>query len=691
MPLFGRSGKLKQGRQKLTVWPGREGCGKVNSTTPGKCASSQSPMDEFEKLMKKYNTQEIPHVDWLDKFVGKSMEKVNEESAKSETISLSIVLPDFKYPVIYYQKASSNYKEINWSSNTLVTVPDPELGRGNPVEEKHLMMSRGPRSLLDQDLKPNSDEKKQLEAITSYPPIRHLLPDESELLWKFPYYIRSTQKLLTKFLKCVDWSKPSEKKDALRLMKDWAPIDVADSLDLLSFQFKDKQEVRSYAVERLKKVASDHEIMSYLLQLVQALRYDKTDDVNHLSDLAKFLIQRGVNNPKIGVQFYWYLVVERRNPIFEKILKEFKKYVQRSGDRTLFQHLKTQKEVIQMLTDMSQKLNAESGLSRKEKSELCKKWLSAGGEFAALSHFSQPIYFPMNPDYMITGIKSHVHVFQSATQPLMIVFNTTEPRNGKNEFPVIWKLGDDLRQDQLILQLIQLMDELLKKENLDLKLTPYRAMATSTKAGIVELVPNCTNVADVIEEFPQVHSIRAWLRKHQPDKDGPDGIKASTLDNFLRSCAGYCVITYILGIGDRHLDNLLMAKTGELFHIDFGFILGRDPKPWPPPMKLAPEMVEAMGDQIGKFKMYCCNAYNTLRKSSNLILNLVSLMIDAGIDHINQGDKSILKVQEKFKLDYTDEQANIVFLQLIEESREAFAPQVAEAMHRWKKYWTKDQ
>lgn len=54
--------------------------------------------------MKKYNTQEIPHVDWLDKFVGKSMEKVNEESAKSETISLSIVLPDFKYPVIYYQK-----------------------------------------------------------------------------------------------------------------------------------------------------------------------------------------------------------------------------------------------------------------------------------------------------------------------------------------------------------------------------------------------------------------------------------------------------------------------------------------------------------------------------------------------------------------------------------------------------------
>src|SRR4051794_22108604 len=87
----------------------------------------------------------------------------------------------------------------------------------------------------------------------------------------------------------------------------------------------------------------------------------------------------------------------------------------------------------------------------------------------------------MNPNYTIIGVNSNVKVFNSNAQPLFISFNTLEQKDGKNEFPVIFKVGDDLRQDQFVLQLIELMDDLLKRENLDMKLTIYRALATSAK------------------------------------------------------------------------------------------------------------------------------------------------------------------------------------------------------------------
>jgi len=152
------------------------------------------------------------------------------------------------------------------------------------------------------------------------------------------------------------------------------------------------------------------------------------------------------------------------------------------------------------------------------------------------------------------------------------------------------------------------------------------------------------------------------------------------------------VITYILGIGDRHLDNLLITTNGNLFHIDFGFILGADPKPLPPPMKLCKEMVEGMGGQNSKyyvvFKQYCCEAYNILRKSSNLNLNLFGLMADSNIPAISgDPEKSVLKVQEKFRLELTDEEASQAILLLLNESVSALFPVMVDYVHKYLQYW----
>lgn len=94
----------------------------------------------------------------------------------------------------------------------------------------------------------------------------------------------------------------------------------------------------------------------------------------------------------------------------------------------------------------------------------------------------------------------------------------------------------------------------------------------------------------------------------------------------------------------------VMMVAGHLFHIDFGYILGHDPKPYPPPMKIIKEMVEAMGGAgsapYNRFQTLACEAFNRLRKFSNLILNLFVLMVDANIPDLSgDPEKALLNVR----------------------------------------------
>ena len=150
------------------------------------------------------------------------------------------------------------------------------------------------------------------------------------------------------------------------------------------------------------------------------------------------------------------------------------------------------------------------------------------------------------------------------------------------------------------------------------------------------------------------------------------------------------MISYLLGIGDRHLENLMIDHTGHVFHIDFGFILGKDPKPMPPPMKLCKEMVDAMGPGYDLFKRKCQEVFTHLRKHCRLIVNLFYLMIHSNLTGL-QGDslKILDKLYERFKINMTDEEAEHYILDLITESVNALMPQIMEKIHVWAAYWRK--
>ena len=172
---------------------------------------------------------------------------------------------------------------------------------------------------------------------------------------------------------------------------------------------------------------------------------------------------------------------------------------------------------------------------------------------------------PLDPNVRIVSvIADKAYVFKSALQPCKLVFKTvadsenhlahrlssTDDGSGLPSLPLplpntfdeymcIFKNGDDLRQDQLVLQIIQLMDNLLRRENLDLKLTPYKALASSSRHGFAQFIPSITVGAALREHG---NSILNYFRLHAPEPGAPFGIQPEVMDNYVKSCAGYMLV-----------------------------------------------------------------------------------------------------------------------------------------------------
>ena len=359
----------------------------------------------------------------------------------------------------------------------------------------------------------------------------------------------------------------------------------------------------------------------------------------------------------------------------------------RPGGKETRATLKRQAELITVLSKISAEIQA-SNESISKKVEKVKAFL--GDRKNEIVSIDPPIPLPLDPSVMVTGVvPEETRVFKSSLSPIMVTFKTISG----SKYPIIFKTGDDLRQDQLVIQIITLMDQLLQKENLDLKLSPYKILATSTAAGASQFVPSQTFAA--ISSKYRNNPALAYLRQHNPDDSAYLGVRKETLDTYIKSCAGYCVITYILGVGDRHLDNLLLAPDGHFFHADFGFILGRDPKPFAPAVKLSKEMVDAMGgagppasEAYLQFRQYCFLAFAALRKSSSLILNLFGLMTHANVPDIRaEPDKAVLKVRERFHLDLSEEDATRHLDGVLEDSLSGIIPVVIDRLHDFVQAW----
>eukprot|EP01062_Namystynia_karyoxenos_P016041 TRINITY_DN15850_c0_g1_i1.p1 TRINITY_DN15850_c0_g1~~TRINITY_DN15850_c0_g1_i1.p1 ORF type:complete len:850 (+),score=157.03 TRINITY_DN15850_c0_g1_i1:153-2702(+) len=247
---------------------------------------------------------------------------------------------------------------------------------------------------------------------------------------------------------------------------------------------------------------------------------------------------------------------------------------------------------------------------------------------------------PMWPDEVLYGIDpGSVRTHKTAKAPLNCEFNTVSGvQRG-----LIYKDGEDLRRDQLVMAIVSVVNSMWKKAGLDLRLNPYSVVPVSTGSGLIELVRDVTALSDLIDGDRLKRHLNTDAKR----------------DNWIRSNAGWAVLSWALGLGDRHLDNMLVTDDGCLVHIDFGYILGKDPKIGAPKIKIRDEMMDAIGGTksplFRQLVDLAVQGFMLLREHWGLPRAMLRLAADMqAVDHDSRkvvwsltGDKSRAEVEKR--------------------------------------------
>jgi len=561
---------------------------------------------------------------------------------------------------------------------------------------------------------------------------------DKKLMWDLRLSILDKPDLLPSFVICLDWSNADCVRELYDLIDLWKVPEPIQALQLLDRRFMDPK-VRAFACHVLEDLRDD-ELRLYMLQLCQQLKFESYVD----SALSRFLLRRALmNQTLLGHIFFWHLQSELYN---QDVKRRFSTLLQvyiskATKHRVALGH---QMFVMKRLEKVAEVV--AGGESKSSRLETLRDSLSK-------ISFPPSYHLPLNPILQIKGIDiSRCRVMESKKKPLWLNLKgdgdagaTMKGGDDNNsDIVLMLKVGDDLRQDALIIQLLRVMDVVWKKEGLDMNMMLYDCVSTGNERGLLQVVLNSSTLASIIldktdqvatknsvdavgkegEELEKLKKkrqgsisrkigsamralsdfshLKEWIwtqvcidvpeSQPQDSGDGEGGIKVirkkeldRRINNFVVSCAAYCVASYVLGLGDRHNDNLMMTREGHFFHIDFGHILGNFKsklgiKRERAPFIFTPAMKEVIDEKYDDFVQLCCHCYNILRDNASLLVSLVSLAIPCNLPELRE-EKDVLWIYEKLLLGATDEEAAEHFKDELEASLKTVGTRVNDSFH----------
>ncbi|EYB91891.1 hypothetical protein Y032_0201g1757 [Ancylostoma ceylanicum] len=251
-------------------------------------------------------------------------------------------------------------------------------------------------------------------------------------------------------------------------------------------------------------------------------------------------------------------------------------------------------------------------------------------------------------------------------------------------YKLIWK-NEDVRQDCLVEQLFSIVNSILNGDDDDAFLRTYKVVPLDSKCGIIEFCQGTTSMKQLLcgldfqgglhaEEEPQDEKA-IKLRTALKDAARSSGNQASVMfqeacarfqpvfrhffyrnyttvrdwtkmiNNYRKSLAQWSIVTYVVGLGDRHLSNVLFeTDTCKLVHIDLGMILEYSKRTLPIPERvpfrltrdlLDPLLIEGTG---GRLEEEAVHAMQLLRDSKHVIIGLASVLLRETISNFEEVD-----------------------------------------------------
>ncbi|KAG2387377.1 hypothetical protein C9374_001709 [Naegleria lovaniensis] len=313
----------------------------------------------------------------------------------------------------------------------------------------------------------------------------------------------------------------------------------------------------------------------------------------------------------------------------------------------------------------------------------------------------------------VESVNSKVKVLGSKTKPKKIILIGN---NGKS-YTFLLKGKEDLRLDQRMQQFIRASNMILKYNNSDplLRNRTYDVTPLGKNCGLIEWIEDTQTIFNLYRKKDSVYKpmdhyykcllpilksenitkqpyptsvLKKVFTKCKATLDKEPGINpADTLQrhvlfnptqtsinssfesqrNFIISTACMSAIGYVVGLGDRHLDNILIDSfTSEVIHIDYQICFNQGlnlPVPEIVPFRLTPCIQMAIGDSVMKSKFYsvCEQTLMSLHKEKNLLLELLMTFIsDPLIDQTS--DQQIHSIFDK--------QLDALFLEQVIEKKE---------------------